>query len=345
MSPGSPGSPIVRRRQLVRFRAAEFAAVLAWQATVRNQVADGMWPRNCTSRRDGDASCSVDLWRFARTVGHITLGRDQERLPSTKRAGPGSHGSSTGPEVGSRRNRRNAISEYSPGDYGALTRIAQRAFLRPYVKRRFNPTVKGSEKLLDLQHKAVVLVANHTSDVDTALIFSHVPPAMAARLATGAAADRFFTSKSRAFVPQLLFNAYPVERRGTSETRNYAGMSDTLLGSGTPLLIYPEGTRRGLPGVLGRFSLGPARLAQRHDVPVVPIAIWGAAQAWPVGARRPTPGRHSLFLTFCDPIYPRWAEPALLMTRRIRESIVREYNAIAQTVGDSLLHPDSESAE
>lgn len=245
-----------------------------------------------------------------------------------------------------RRKRRRAISEYSPDDYGVLTRIAQRTFLRPYVKLRFNPTVKGVEKILDLQHEPAILVANHTSDIDTALIFSHVPPAMAERLATGAAADRFFTSKRRALVPQLLFNAYPVERQGKrAAKKKYAGMSDTLLRSGTPLLIYPEGTRRGVPGVLGSFSLGPARLAKRHGVPVIPIAIWGAAQAWPADAKRPRRGRHKLFLTFADPIHPHLAEPALLMTQRIRHSIVREYNAIARELGDAPLDPGSEPTE
>lgn len=235
------------------------------------------------------------------------------------------------------------ITEYSASNYGTLGRIARRVFLKPYVKLHFNTTVEGSEKLRDLKHEPAILVANHTSDVDTALIFSCLPSAMAARLATGAAADRFFTSKRQAFIPKLLFNAYPVERPGKSATKRYAGMSDALLESGTPLLIFPEGTRKGVPGVLGHFSLGPARLARHHHVPVVPIAIWGAGQAWPVDARRPTPGRHNLCLTFCDPIYPRRAEPALLMTHRIRESIVQAYNDIAKKFRDKPLNTHSES--
>lgn len=222
-----------------------------------------------------------------------------------------------------------------------LTSVVQGTILRPYVKLRFNIKVTGASNVDEFRGQPAIFVANHTSDLDAAIIFSYLPSRIASRLATGAAADRFFTSRLHSFVPRVLFNAYPVDRPGKAGERAHAGISSDLLSARTSLLIFPEGTRRGVPGVLGRFSVGPARLAQRHEVPVVPIALHGVSRAWPVGSIRPARGRHEIHVRFGKPIYPRSGEPALVMTHRIRESILKECGLISSMLGAN----DSESID
>ena len=48
-----------------------------------------------------------------------------------------------------------------------------------------------------------------------------------------------------------------------------------ILAAGKPLFIFPEGTRSGHKAQLKRGKLGAVRLALKHQVPIVPAAIWG----------------------------------------------------------------------
>lgn len=63
-----------------------------------------------------------------------------------------------------------------------------------------------------------------------------------------------------------------------------------LLRSGEPVLVFPEGTRTP-DGELGAFRTGPAAIAIRCGVPVVPVCIEGAYGCWPRTRRLPRPGR------------------------------------------------------
>ncbi len=62
--------------------------------------------------------------------------------------------------------------------------------------------------------------------------------------------------------------------------------ADDLLAAGWNLLIYPEGGRS-VDGFLGRFADLAARLAIRHQVPLVPAGVRGTYAVMPRG--RPWP--------------------------------------------------------
>ena len=63
-----------------------------------------------------------------------------------------------------------------------------------------------------------------------------------------------------------------------------------LLRAGEVLMIFPEGGRSP-DGKLQPFKLGAFRLAVAHDVPVLPVTIVGAWEAWPPSRVLPRRGR------------------------------------------------------
>jgi 1-acyl-sn-glycerol-3-phosphate acyltransferase len=91
-----------------------------------------------------------------------------------------------------------------------------------------------------------------------------------------------------------------------------------ILQRGEPLVIFPEGGRSP-DGQLRPFRPGAFRIALATGVPVVPVTIAGAFEAWPVGRRTPRPGR--ITITYHAPLdgaalppdADRRARPEILM--------------------------------
>jgi 1-acyl-sn-glycerol-3-phosphate acyltransferase len=131
-----------------------------------------------------------------------------------------------------------------------------------------------------------------------------------------AAADYFFDNWWRAVWSALVFNTFPIERRGGS----LANTPGAVLEEGWNLVVYPEGTRSP-DGWVGRFRLGAAHLAAEHGVPVIPVAHAGTFAAMPRGQGWPSPGRRSVTLRFGDPIYPDSGESARDLADRIRTGV------------------------
>ncbi len=69
-----------------------------------------------------------------------------------------------------------------------------------------------------------------------------------------------------------------------------AGFRETSLRlqQGAVVLVFPEGTRT-TDGEIGTLHTGVCRLARRASVPLIPMAIEGAYQAWPRHAAWPRP--------------------------------------------------------
>jgi 1-acyl-sn-glycerol-3-phosphate acyltransferase len=82
------------------------------------------------------------------------------------------------------------------------------------------------------------------------------------------------------------YDAIPLQREGLG----IAGIKESLrrLKRGEMLLIFPEGTRTAT-GHLQPLEPGFVALARRAKVPIVPVAIEGAYQAWPRSQRWPQP--------------------------------------------------------
>lgn len=114
-------------------------------------------------------------------------------------------------------------------------------------------------------------------------------------------------------------NTIPV-RRGTADL---GAMKEAVrrLREGAPLIIFAEGTRTN-DGSIGCFHDGPALVARRAGVPIVPVVIDGAFQAWPRKARLPRP--HPIRVSFGRGVPAREVrsrQPAEL-TQELRERMV-----------------------
>jgi 1-acyl-sn-glycerol-3-phosphate acyltransferase len=168
----------------------------------------------------------------------------------------------------------------------ALRAALQQGVLKPVVWSQTRPVVHGRE-YLDSVRGPAIFIANHSSHLDTPVLLGALPRRITEKLAVGAAADYFFDSRATAAATTLLFNAFPVDRRGSRRGRSLAA---ELVEDGWSVLLYPEGSRT-VDGWLSAFKLGAAQLCAMKGVPAVPIALRGTFAAMPRGRRWPHPGR------------------------------------------------------
>jgi 1-acyl-sn-glycerol-3-phosphate acyltransferase len=197
-----------------------------------------------------------------------------------------------------------------------LLRFVLRPLMNVYTRRR----ATGRDKVSKIKGP-VILVANHTSHIDTPVILSALPRRLRKRTAVAAAADYFYRNKVVAWLVSLIFNTVPMDRKGGGLGRQATDHLDRLLDEGWNLLVYPEGTRRG--GGEGRVRRGAAVLANRHKLPVVPIRVSGTRAVMPPGRFWPKrlhgkviSKRHRVQVSFGEPIKP--ADDAGAVTDRVQ---------------------------
>lgn len=225
-------------------------------------------------------------------------------------------------ELGGNRKRfTSALNAFS-------TSTAQRMLMRPALHSILSIRVHGLMNLQGVQ-EPFIAIANHSSHFDAPLIITELPAKLSRRLATGAAADTFFTKRLNALSVELFMNAFPVNRGGT---RSHRGMAKQLLSEGVPLFIFPEGTRS-RNGGMGPFTPGVAALAISFDCQVVPGAIVGAHAAWPPKEKRWRPGRPEVHVVFGLPMRPRPGEIAHEFSERMRRKVIELHDGIATAYG------------
>jgi 1-acyl-sn-glycerol-3-phosphate acyltransferase len=110
--------------------------------------------------------------------------------------------------------------------------------------------------------------------------------------------------------------AFPV-RRGTAD-REALRACQQIVEAGEPLVMFPEGTRQSGPIVQPLFD-GPAYVAARAGIPIVPVGIGGSERAMPKGSKMIRPVK--LAMVIGPPIYPPRpdAEGARVPRRVVRE--------------------------
>lgn len=152
--------------------------------------------------------------------------------------------------------------------------------LAPYLRFAYRVKVEGLEQFPE--HGPVIVVANHTSFMDSFF----VPLCVPRRMVFLAKAEYFESWKTRWFMEGL--GMIPIKRgvRHQADAALQAGVE--VLEAGGVLGLYPEGTRSP-DGRLYRGRTGVARLALRTGSPVVPIGLIGTREVQPKDARMPRP--------------------------------------------------------
>jgi 1-acyl-sn-glycerol-3-phosphate acyltransferase len=131
-----------------------------------------------------------------------------------------------------------------------------------------------------------------------------------------------------AFITHL--GAYPVNRGAPD--RESLRRTLQILGQGKPLVLFPEGTRRGGP-VIEHLHEGAAYVASRAGVPLVPVGIGGSEQALPKGKALPRLAR--IHVIVGEPLLPApIAEGARHPSRRSVKELTVQLQEVLQDLFD-----------
>jgi len=175
------------------------------------------------------------------------------------------------------------------------------------AKAYFRLEIRGAENVPP--HGPFVLAPVHRSNLDFILVATVRRP----RMRYMGKASIWKSKALGRFVSML--GAFPVHR-GTAD-RESLRTCLRVIENGEPLVMFPEGTRRAGPTVEDLFD-GPAYVAARTGVPIVPVGIGGSSEAMPVGSKFIRPRK--IVIVVGEPITP----PAGEGTGRVRRRVVRD---------------------
>lgn len=152
-------------------------------------------------------------------------------------------------------------------------------------------TVLGAENLH--KHSVAVYAANHTSYMDTPVIFSTLPFQF-----------RILAKKELWTMPFIGWHLnrsgqIPIDTANPNATVSSLGAAVRALRSGMPLFVFPEGSRTP-DGTVQPFLAGAAFLAIRAQVPLIPIALTGVYDLLPIHTRHFYPGE--IIMSVGEPI-------------------------------------------
>ena len=178
-------------------------------------------------------------------------------------------------------------------------------------------SVRGADNLRKCP--VAVYASNHTSYMDTPVIFAALP-------------FQFRILAKKELWPIVFIGWYldrsgqiPINTRNPRTTLSSLVVGVKALRSGMPLFVFPEGART-TTGELQNFLSGAAYLAIRAQVPLVPISLSGVYDLLPIHTRHFFPGE--LTLTAGEPI-----ETAGMTLRQTDELTERLRTAIKELRG------------
>lgn len=136
--------------------------------------------------------------------------------------------------------------------------------------------------------KQRVYFANHTSHLDTIVIWASLPPQLRPHVRPVAAKDYWETGIRRRIAVDEL-RAVLVDRRRSDQHANPLDPLRDALRQGDSLIIFPEGTRRPQP-LPSPFKSGLWRLmVEFPEVEFIPVYIENLHRAMPKGVFIPVP--------------------------------------------------------
>ncbi len=191
------------------------------------------------------------------------------------------------------------------------------AIVAPLISLLFKLEIEGAEKLP--REGAYVLAPNHYSEAD--------PLAVALAVWRAGRAPRFMAKESLFRVPVLgwvlrITGMVPVARSSSAASaRLTLETSETLVRHGRGVIVYPEGSLTRDPDMWPmRGKTGAVRLALAGEIPLIPMAHWGAQAVLPrYGKLRLWPLRRPVRILFGDPVdisefRTNQGQPAALVT-------------------------------
>jgi 1-acyl-sn-glycerol-3-phosphate acyltransferase len=170
-----------------------------------------------------------------------------------------------------------------------------------------------------------IYASNHESALDVWLLLKAIPRNV-----------RFIAKQELFRIP--LFGWYlalarfiAVDRRDHARAVASLHRAGAIIRSGISVIVFPEGTRSA-DGTVQPFKKGPFVVAMEAGVPIVPIAIVGAARLNPKHRLEVSPGTVSV--VFGEPVDPRSFSDRAQLLREVRRRIIAQHVALGGRGGD-----------
>ena len=172
---------------------------------------------------------------------------------------------------------------------GKLQRMGFAVIVRPILHFWVGVRIFGGDNIPD--GPPYIIVANHASHLDAAIVLATLPPHRLPEIRPVAAADYFMRNRVLAWVTRTFFNVLPIPRSDYTSENDPIQLMKGALDEGSALLVFPEGTRiTDDASEMQSFRSGVARLVEYHpDVPFVPMWVEGARRSMPKGTFFPVP--------------------------------------------------------
>lgn len=166
---------------------------------------------------------------------------------------------------------------------GALYWFLKHILIGPWLRVLFRPWVEGLENIP--ARGPAILASNHLSFSD-----SFILPLVVPRSIVFLAKSDYFTGRGfKGWFSRTFFTGVgqvPVDRSGGRASEAAISTATRVLGEGSLLGIYPEGTRSP-NGIMYRGKTGVARMALEAQVPVIPVAMINTYEIQPPGQLLP----------------------------------------------------------
>jgi 1-acyl-sn-glycerol-3-phosphate acyltransferase len=168
--------------------------------------------------------------------------------------------------------------EWTTPTYKRLMRRGASWLIRQICQRRLKLECQGLEHIPE--RGPFIVVANHTSHLDTGVLLTALGP-LAAQVHPTAATDYWFRSRFLAWLLHATLGAIPFDRHSRNVPKAVA-LAAQVLRNGHSLIFYPEGSRSE-DGQLHEFRSTLGLLALASGAPILPVHITGTAEALPKG--------------------------------------------------------------
>jgi 1-acyl-sn-glycerol-3-phosphate acyltransferase len=164
-----------------------------------------------------------------------------------------------------------------------------------------------------------VYFANHTSHLDTLVLWAALPEEIRDLTRPVAARDYWEVGRVRRYLATKVFHAVSIERANVTKHNNPLGLVLGAMGDRYSVILFPEGGRNEGPDV-GEFKCGLYHLSRtRPDLELVPVHIENLNRILPKGEFLPVPLLSSI--TFGPPIRLMENEPKAEFLQRAREAV------------------------
>lgn len=169
------------------------------------------------------------------------------------------------------------------GLLSAIARFGWWSLARTYLAVGHRLTISGRERIP--KHAPFIMVANHSSHLDTLSLASALRLRLRDVAFPIAAGDYFFATNRVAAFAAIFMNALPMWRKSCGR-HAMEQLRERLSGDACVFILFPEGTRS-RDGSMSSFKPGLGMLVAGSETPVVPCYLEGAHHAYPADRKFP----------------------------------------------------------